>query len=127
MKRMKDRKGFTLIELIVVIAIIAILAVIAIPRFTGFQESAGKRATLADAKTVATTVEAYKAETGNWPASQTVIQDYLGKTLENGVVSAIATDGSFSYTKTVQGKSYTATVAAGGAITVANGVAVTGS
>lgn len=39
-KKMKNRKGFTLIELIVVIAILAILAVIAIPRLAGFSENA---------------------------------------------------------------------------------------
>ena len=36
----KNKKGFTLIELIVVIAILAILAAIAIPRFSGFTDKA---------------------------------------------------------------------------------------
>lgn len=40
LKRMKNKKGFTLIELIVVIAILAILAAIAIPRLAGFTEAA---------------------------------------------------------------------------------------
>ena len=39
-KRLHNRKGFTLIELIVVIAILAILALIAIPRFSGFTNRA---------------------------------------------------------------------------------------
>lgn len=39
-KRLHNRKGFTLIELIIVIAILAILAVIAIPRLGGFTEQA---------------------------------------------------------------------------------------
>jgi len=39
-KRIHNKKGFTLIELIVVIAILAILALIAIPRFSGFSETA---------------------------------------------------------------------------------------
>ena len=39
-KRLRNRKGFTLIELIVVIAILGILALIAIPRFAGFTDKA---------------------------------------------------------------------------------------
>ncbi len=40
MKRIKNRKGFTLMEIIIVIAIIAILAVIAIPSITGYVNEA---------------------------------------------------------------------------------------
>lgn len=39
-KKMNNKKGFTLIELIVVIAILAILALMAIPRLSGFTEKA---------------------------------------------------------------------------------------
>ncbi|HHY91115.1 MAG TPA: type II secretion system protein [Clostridiales bacterium] len=41
-KKLQNRKGFTLIELIVVIAILSILAGIAVPKLTGFTDKAKK-------------------------------------------------------------------------------------
>jgi prepilin-type N-terminal cleavage/methylation domain-containing protein len=54
----KNRKGFTLIELIVVIAILAILAAIAIPSFIGVTENANNTVVLANARTLVSLINA---------------------------------------------------------------------
>lgn len=61
-KYLKNKKGFTLIELIVVIAILGILAAIIIPKLGGFQDRAKKAADEATAKTLADAVAMYNAD-----------------------------------------------------------------
>lgn len=66
---LRNRKGFTLIELIVVIVIIGILAAIVIPRLTGFQETAKIKSDIATGKTIATaaaTMEARGDDQSEW-------------------------------------------------------------
>ena len=55
----KNKKGFTLIELIVVIAILAILAAIAIPAFMGITDEADAKVKLANARNLATAINTH--------------------------------------------------------------------
>jgi prepilin-type N-terminal cleavage/methylation domain-containing protein len=68
-KRAKNKKGFTLIELIVVIAILAILAAIAIPRLGGFTATAKENVAVANEKLVNTMISTYYADNGAYPTA----------------------------------------------------------
>jgi len=49
-KKLKDKKGFTLVELIVVLVILAILAALLIPALTGYIDRANEEKVIAEAR-----------------------------------------------------------------------------
>ncbi len=65
--RIKNRKGFTLIELVVVILILAILAALIVPRIVGRTDDAKRSKAASDISTLRAQVQLYKTDVGNFP------------------------------------------------------------
>src|SRR5262245_13198245 len=68
---MLDRKakGFTLIELLIVVAIIGIIAAIAIPNLLNAIDRGKQKRTMADIRSIGTSVEAYAVDNNIYPTA----------------------------------------------------------
>lgn len=71
--RLKNKKGFTLIELIVVLAVLGIIALIAIPRFLQVQAQAKIDADYGTAAGIAKAAELYFVQNSTTPDIATLI------------------------------------------------------
>ena len=67
LRKHRNQKGFTLIELMIVIAIIGILAAIAIPQFASYRAKSFNTASVSDIRNIRTDLEAYYAEWQAYP------------------------------------------------------------
>jgi general secretion pathway protein G len=81
----RDQGGFTLIELLIVIIILAILAAIVVFAVGSTNSNAIASSCNADAKSVETALEAYKAQLGSYPTNISTLISGPTPTTINGV------------------------------------------
>ncbi|MFP3982351.1 MAG: type IV pilin protein [Desulfurivibrionaceae bacterium] len=63
----KNKKGFTLVELMVVVAIVGILASVAVTQFTKYRGRAHDSVALSDIRNTRTAVEGFMSEWQHYP------------------------------------------------------------
>jgi len=73
----RNKRGFTLIEILVVVAIIGILAAIAVPNVTRALQTAKNNADAANIASLQNAVEMYYIDKGTWPEVGTRFQTVL--------------------------------------------------
>lgn len=82
--------GFTIVELLVVIVVIAILASVTVVGYNGIQNRATTTVAKNDLRTIGTTLQLYKSETGLYPRTHEELLDALNnqpQTLTLGVTN----------------------------------------
>lgn len=92
--KIKNRKGFTLIELMIVVAIIGILAAIAIPNFLRFQLKAKSSEGKTNLAAIRTAEQSYYSEFGEY-VSATASPAEPGGTMKDPFVNTAGADQGF--------------------------------
>ncbi len=87
---MRKEKGFTLIELLIVVAIIGIIAAIAIPNLLNAIDRGKQKRTMADMRSLGTSIESYAVDNNFYPKGMASI-----------AAAALSTHVSPIYIKTV--------------------------
>jgi type IV pilus assembly protein PilA len=113
-KKMRDRKGFTLIELMIVVAIIGILAAIAIPNFLKFQAKSKQSEAKTNLKAVYTAQTSYFGEFNTYNTFDKVNWEPVGTARYKyglGTASSIPTPPAAGSTTSLGNTGYSGTFA----------------
>lgn len=99
MKRLKEEKGFTFLEMTIVIAIIGFLMMIGLPNYKSAAEKAQKKSCEANKKLIEAQVESYYIDKQSYPAGESaamltelVTKEYLKS------VPECPSDGTYTIT-----------------------------
>jgi len=124
---LREKKGFTILELLIVIAVIAILVGIALPRFKGMKDEGNYAKAKGELRTIQTAVESIKIHTGSYPA------DIATATISAAVPQIMATvpndpftASAYGYGVSPNGNYYIAWSAGPGGTATVTGIANTG-
>lgn len=91
-RKMKNQKGFTLVELIVVLVILAILAALLVPALTGYIDKANKEKVIATTRMVVMAAQTEASEKYGLKASGELTGGKLLKGTITGVTGVAAVD-----------------------------------
>jgi len=69
MRKILNKKGFTLVELLIVIAIIGVLSALLMANFIGVRQRARDAQRKADLRQIQSALELFRSDTGNYPGS----------------------------------------------------------
>lgn len=100
-KKLKDKKGFTLVELIVVLVILAILAALLVPALTGYIDRANNQAIISKTRSLVMAAQTLESEAygkAKKNADGTVTYEHP-KPADVGTLAEV-TDGSIDVTYT---------------------------
>ena len=93
-RKMKNKKGFTLVELIVVLVILAILAALLVPALTGYIDRARKEAIVAETRSCVMAAQTIAAE--KYGANAANVADDAMMAAVNDIKKLAEVDGDIS-------------------------------
>jgi len=94
MLKLREKHGFTLVEIMIVVAIISLLAAIAIPNLLRARHNANEAAGIAALRTISTACESYRsAQTPtSYPANLAVLSTEKPPYIDATLAAAVSTD-----------------------------------